>query len=133
REPERRVLLAGDAHAALGSLSRRVDPEVRTGSEEDLFEVRDESFHLEAVREFQDWIADELTGSVIRRLAAPFDLEDLEPGVEDVIAAPASAQRRHRIVLDEDHPVRDLVFRPTIDERLLELPHLAVRLATEVQ
>src|SRR5207244_1583744 len=48
-------------------------------------------------------------------------------------ASPASAERRDRIVLDEDQAVRDLVLRPTVDERLLELPHPAVRLAAEVQ
>src|SRR2546426_9036661 len=129
REPDRRDLLAADPDAALGALPRRVDPEVRTRSEEDLLEVRHEPLHLEPVRELQDWIADELAGPVIRRLAAPFDLEDLEPGVEDVLTRPASAQRRDRIVLDEDQAIRDLVLRPTIDEGLLELPHLPIRLA----
>src|SRR5207245_11386595 len=89
--------------------------------------------HLEALRAPHDRIDDELAGPAIRRLAAPFDLKNLEPGVEDVLAAPASTQRRDRIMFDEDQAIRDLVLRPTIDERLLELPHLPVRLAAEVQ
>src|SRR5881409_503324 len=88
---------------------------------------------LEAVREFQDRIADELTRSVIGRLAAALDLEDLEPRVQDVLARPASAEGRDRIVLDKDETVGDLVLRTPIDEGLLELPDLPVRFAPEIQ
>src|SRR2546427_12933534 len=127
REPDRRNLLAADPDAAFGSLPRRVDPEVRTRSEEDLLEVRHEPFHLESVREPQDRIADELAGSVIRRLAAPFDLKNLEPGGEDGLAAPPSTQRRDRIAFAAGRALRDLVLRPPIDERPPGLPHLPGR------
>src|SRR5256884_8425560 len=77
RETDRRDLLAADPDAALRSLARRVDPEVGAASEEDLLEVCHEALHLEAVGELQDRIADELTRSVIGRLAPPLDLDDL--------------------------------------------------------
>src|SRR6059036_4317379 len=80
REPDRRDLLAADPDATLRSLARRVDPEVRTGAEEDLLEVCHEALHLEAVGELQDRIADELTRSVIGRLAPPLNLDDLQLG-----------------------------------------------------
>src|SRR3989454_1100353 len=92
-----------------------------------------EALLLEAVREFQDRIADELTRSVVGRLAAALDLDDLEPRIQDVLARPASSEGRDRIVLDEDEAVRDLVLRTAVDEGLLELPHLPVRLASEIQ
>src|SRR5438445_9864668 len=133
RKPDRRDLLAADPDAALRSLARRVDPEVCAGAKEDHLEVRHEALHLEALREFQDRIADELTRSMIGRLAAALDLEDLEPGIQDVLARPTSAEGRDRIVLDQDEAVGDLVLRTPIDEGLLELPHLPVRLAPEIQ
>src|SRR3989442_2137208 len=98
RQPDRRDLLPADPDAALRSLARRVDPEVCAGAKEDLLEVRHEALHLEAVGELQDRIADELTRSMIGRLAAALDLEDLEPGIQDVLPRPASADGRYRIV-----------------------------------
>src|SRR3989454_357715 len=92
-----------------------------------------EALLREAVRELQDRIADELTRSVVGRLAAALDLDDLEPRIQDVLARPASSEGRDRIVLDEDEAVRDLVLRTAVDEGLLELPHLPVRLASEIQ
>src|SRR2546426_9804271 len=127
REPDRRDLLPADPDAALRSLARRVDPEVCAGAKEGLLKICHEALHLEAVGEFQDRIADELTRSVIGRLAAALDLEDLEPRVQDVLARPASSEGRDRIVLDEDEAVRDLVLRTAGDEGLLEPPHLPVR------
>src|SRR2546425_11182871 len=67
------------------------------------------------------------------RPTAALALEDLEPGSQDVLARPASAEGRDRIVLDQDEAVGDLVLRTPIDEGLLELPHLPVRLAPEIQ
>src|SRR2546425_3623260 len=133
REPDRCDLLPADPDTALRSLARRVDPEVGAGAKDNLLEVRHEALHLEAVREFQDRIADELTRSVVGRLAAALDLDDLEPWIQDLLARPASAEGRDRIVLDEDEAVGDLVLRTAIDEGLLELPHLPVRLAPEIQ
>src|SRR5207245_9547239 len=102
RNPARRELLPADPDAALRSLARRVDPEVCAGAKEDLLEVRHEALHLEAVGELQDRIADELTRSMIGRLAAALDLEDLEPGIQDVLERPAPADGRARTVLDQD-------------------------------
>src|SRR5207247_5247467 len=65
-QTDRRDLLAADPDAALGSVARRLDAEIRAGSEEDLLEVRHEALHLEAVRELEDRIADELAGTVVR-------------------------------------------------------------------
>src|SRR5437879_13624107 len=98
RETDRRDLLPADPYAALRSLAHRVDSEVRAGPKQDLLEVRHEALHLEAVREFQDRIADELTRSVIGRLAAALDLDDLERGIPAVLPRPAPAQGRARVV-----------------------------------
>src|SRR5207244_7319891 len=113
READRRDLLAADPNASLGSLAGRVDAEIRAGAEEDLFDVRHEPFHLESVGELQDRIADELTGSVIRRLPAPFDLEDLQPRIQDVLALPPSAAGRDPLVLDEDDAIRAARLLPS--------------------
>src|SRR5438309_1636911 len=94
REPDRGDLLVPHPDAPLGSLPGRVDPEVGTGTEEHLLEVRHELFHLEAVRESEDRIADELAGPVIGRLAAPFDLHDLQARIEDVLPLPTTAEGR---------------------------------------
>ena len=133
RQADRGDFLAANPHAPLRTFASRLDPEVGARPEEDLLDVRHESLHIQAVRELEDRIADELTGAMVRRLAPPLDLDDLKSGIEDILPLPAAAERRDRIVLDEDQAIRDLVVRSSIHERLLEVPDLPVRLAAEVQ
>src|SRR5213079_2411295 len=117
REPDRRDLLVPDPDAPLGSLPGRVDPEVGTGTEEHVLEVRHEPFHLEAVRESEDRVADELPSPVIGRFATPFDLHDLPARIEDVLPLPTTAEGRDGFVFDEDQSIRDALPRATVDDR----------------
>jgi len=133
RKSDRCDFLAADPHAAVRSLPGRLDPEVAARPDQDFLEVRDELLHLQAVREFEDGIADQLSRPVVRRLATAFHLDDLEARVEDVLPLPAASQRCDRLVLDQDESVRDPVVRPPIDERLLPFPDLAVGPPSKVE
>src|SRR3989449_10712218 len=133
RQADRGDFLAANPNAPLRAFAGRLDPEVGACPEEDLLDVRHESLHIQAVRELEDRIADELTGAMVRRLAAPLDLHNLKARVEDILPLPAAAERRDRIVLDADQAIPDLVVRPSIHEGFLEVPHLPVRLAAEGQ
>src|SRR5437879_9559868 len=124
RQADRGDFLAANPHAPLRTFASRLAPDVGARPEEDLLDVRNESLHIQAVRELEDRIADELTGAMVRRLAPPLDLDDLKSGIEDILPLPAAADRADRMVLDEDQAIRHVVFRTPIPEPFLELPPL---------
>ena len=88
--------------------------------------------------EIEDGVADELARPVVGHVAAAAGLDPVDAArrerlrrVEDVARLGATAERDHRLVLDEQHHVADRARAPRLDEVLLEGVHGLVATAAE--
>src|SRR3990172_2676604 len=126
RDADRAELTALDPYAALSGVAVRGDAEFLRGTDEDLLEVAHVLPRIKAIGELHDRIADELAGSMVCRLAASFDLDHRDGGIEDVVNRPSTAQRDHVGMLKEEKRVRNLVGGPPLHEIALQVPGLAV-------
>jgi hypothetical protein len=114
-----------------------VHTQVSGRPDQHFLEVPDIAVHIAAIgTQIDDWVADDLAGSVVRDIAAASGFVNLNAAGRQCLAAgeevrpPAvafDAEGQHMRVFDEQQDVLDAPGTPFLDEAPLERQRLAVR------
>ena len=133
RKADRADLVAADPHAGMLAPSLRSHAEPRARVDNGGLERANQRHDLAKAFEPPNRINDDLSGAVIRHVAAALDLDEVDAAPRkrvgrkvDVLALRLPSQRDHRRMLHDDPRVGLASLAHAPMQPMLKLPHLAI-------